>query len=349
MAWQDRPYYRDRSNGPVNPLMWLLTGSIPLGTWFGISVRMHASMIVLLVLTLLFPGAMGGPASAVTFGVILFTIVLLHEFGHCFASRWVGGNPREILLYPLGGLAMADSPHRPWPRFITVLGGPMVNVVICVVTGGILYAMNGAIVPWNPLRFTPLSNFHTVAFYLWWIFTVSYALLLFNLWPIFPLDGGQMLQSLLWVKIGYYKSMKFATITGMIGAVIMAMIGLATGALLLLFVAISGFMTCLSMQRALAAAGPDAFGYSGDETDYSAAYDNSIGRPKRLSKWSLKRAAKRAKKLQQQEAAERVRIDAILAKVSAQGMQSLTWWEKRQLRKATEHQRHRDEEMSHMR
>jgi len=68
----------------------------------------------------------------------LFVIVLLHEYGHCFAARSVGGNAEEIILTPLGGLAMAYAPHDPWARFVTVIGGPLVNVAICAICGGIL-------------------------------------------------------------------------------------------------------------------------------------------------------------------------------------------------------------------
>src|SRR5579862_8211454 len=113
MGWQDRPYYRDRGTGPGNPLMWLLSGSVSLGTWFGINVRVHASMIAFIVLTLLMPSSMGGWHNAVTSMALLFVIVLLHEFGHCLGSYMVGGRPSEILMHPLGGLAYADAPRRP--------------------------------------------------------------------------------------------------------------------------------------------------------------------------------------------------------------------------------------------
>src|SRR3954471_22856502 len=149
MAFQDRSYYRDGGRSSGNPLMWLLSGSVNLGTWFGITVRMHASMIVLLALALIFPRSMGGAQNAVTFGVVLFGIVLLHEFGHCFASRMVGGDPREILIYPLGGLAFADAPRRPWATFVTVAGGPLVNVAICLVAWLALVLTPGGVnVPW---------------------------------------------------------------------------------------------------------------------------------------------------------------------------------------------------------
>src|SRR5262245_6356805 len=125
MAWQDRPYYRDRSDATGNPLMWLLTGSFHLFTVAGIRVRMHASLALLIVLVLLF--GVGGFGFTVAMRVqsmaMLFAVILLHEFGHCFAARSVGGTAEEIIMTPLGGLAMAMAPRRPWATFVTVAGG----------------------------------------------------------------------------------------------------------------------------------------------------------------------------------------------------------------------------------
>src|SRR5207302_3445303 len=103
----------------------------------------------------------------------------------------------------------------------------------------------------------------------------------------------------------------------------------------LCFIGISCFMTCYSTRLALKAAGPYE---SEDTTDYSAAYEIDPGRRRsKLSRWSVRRAAKRAHKLALEERREQQHIDAILAKVSAHGMQSLTWLEKRALKPATEH------------
>lgn len=342
MAWQDRAYYRESNHPSGNPLMWLLNGSVSLGTWFGIHVRLHASLIIVTILVLLFPAGLGGAKNALTFGVLLFTIVLLHEFGHCIASRLVGGNPTEIMLSPLGGAAFVDAPRRPWANFIAVIGGPLVNVLICILTAGGLILLNHSAghVFWNPLQSGLLSLMptSTLGYYLWWTFAISYGLLLFNLWPIFPLDGGQMLQSLLWVKMGYYRATLISCTIGIAGAIIMGMVGLAYGRLLLLFIAISGLMTCISLRMQLKAAGPWAFEDEGQ--DYSASLWNDSptttgGKRKHLSKRALRKAQKHAREAELEQA----RIDAILAKVSAQGMHSLTWLERRALHKATERQR----------
>jgi len=320
-------------------MMWLLTGSLPLFTIFGIRVRAHASLVLTIALVLLLGLGPGfGWQDRVQSMSILFLIVLLHEFGHCFAARWVGGQADEIVMHPLGGLALAQAPRRPWPTFVTVAGGPAVNVVICLICGAILYALSGW-VPWNPFGFTkPIRNFEgwlDVWRYSYWIYQISFTLLIFNLLPIFPLDGGQMLQSILWPKFGYYKSMNFACVTGMIGAVLGGMVALATFNFMLALLAYFGFMTCLSLRRQLLAAGP--WGVE-EDLAYQSAYESQS----RSNSNASRRAHKKIQKQEQSEKAEQRRVDEILAKVSAHGMQSLTWLEKRVLRKATEHQRERE-------
>ena len=348
MGWEDRPYYRDRPPSDGNPLMWLLTGSVPLFTAFRIHVRAHASLLIYVILILVAGFGYQGFTlqDRVAAASIVFLIVLLHEFGHCFAARWVGGDAREILMHPLGGLAFPDTPRRWGAVFITVAGGPAVNVLICAVCGVLLWWQTGW-VPWNPFRFAPPMHYDitptwwNVIFYAWWIYQVSYQLLIFNLLPIYPLDGGQMLQALLWPRVGYYKSMVFSCTTGMVGSVLGGAVAIAFGNLGLGILAILGFLTCLNMRRQVMSAGPYAFSEEDSPVDYGASLRTSVRATRRQSKFSRWSAA-RAKKRAREEQAEQAKIDEILAKVSAHGMHSLTWMEKRALHKATERQRKRD-------
>src|SRR5437868_1471752 len=100
MGWEDRPYYRDRPPGqPGGPIGWLLYGSVPLFTAFGIRVRAHASLIVIAGFMLVL--GMGGGTDFIdrAYGITaLFGVILLHEFGHCFAARWTGGEAKDILM-----------------------------------------------------------------------------------------------------------------------------------------------------------------------------------------------------------------------------------------------------------
>jgi len=351
MGWQDRSYYRDSGRGSGNPLLWLISGSVPLFTVFGIRVRAHATLLVVMVLILLL--GWGSPGMPVLDRAIssaaLFGIVLLHEFGHCFACRYMRGTADEIIMHPLGGVALAQPPRRPWPTFVTVAGGPLVNVLICLVAGVILWAFFHRF-PLNPLDpgFPKLTVDNAEAFWtwgrwVWWIHATSWMLLCFNLLPIYPLDGGQIAQTMFWPKFGFYRSMMYSCVVGMVASGIVAILSLVSLSLGMLVLAGLGFYACFTMRQHLLAEGPWGF-QEEDGVDYSASLFNtssmteSAHKHKKLNKRMIRKAQKR----ELDERAEREHVDAILAKVSQHGMHSLTFWEKRTLRKATEHQRKRD-------
>jgi Zn-dependent protease len=349
MGWEDRPYYRDRPATGWNFWTWIRAGSVPVFTFSGIRVRMHAWMVIYIAGTLLFaetPWGIGWK-NAATSMAILFGSVLLHEFGHCYGCRWVGGRAENILMWPLGGLAMVEPPHRPWPDLITTACGPAVNLILCAISYGLAtWGAEGesASFPWFPFgRHAQIliPNSTEVIFYLWWIFAINYALLVFNLLLIFyPFDGGRIVQALLWMKVGYYKSMRFATVFGMVGAALVTVFGLINGSLMLMLIGVFGGYTCWQQRQYLAESGAEY----GDETDYSAAYERP--HPSRKTKTSRQlRAAKRARKIAAEHQQEQAILDAILAKVSAKGMASLTWSERRTLKKATEDRRRQDVEV----
>lgn len=320
---------------------WLLYGSVPLFTIFGIRVRAHASLVVIAVLIALL-GLGEGYSSLqyrVLFITVLFGVVLLHEFGHCFAARAVGGTADDILMTPLGGLAMASPPRRPLPTFITVIGGPLVNVLLMLGAAVVIYA-GGNSPSWNPFVFgVPKDGHWTSSFvYASMFFQLNYWLLLFNLLPSYPLDGGQLVQTLLWRPMGYYRSMLTSATVGIFGGAAMMAVGLLmAGSLLLMLIGLSCLLTCVNLRQQLLAAGPYAF--TEEDADYSAA----SWRPDEVERMS--RAAEREQRRREREALEEAReqekIDRILDKVAKHGMNSLTFFEKRALRKATERQRQR--------
>ena len=197
MGWTDRDYNQSKYGGRGGQLLSLLSGSVKVFRLARIDVRIHASLIIAVVLVLLFGLGQGFTwQDRLQSMSAVFAIILLHEFGHCFTARWVGGEADEIIMSPIGGLALARPPHRPLPTFLTVLGGPAVNIIICLICGSIVLAMAHRW-PWNPFDMSLFANqaMHLpVARYTLWIYQISYWILLFNLLPIFPLDGGQMLR-----------------------------------------------------------------------------------------------------------------------------------------------------------
>ncbi len=117
-----------------DPMKWAL----PLYRAFGIAVKVH--LLFFLITIPMFLRLMSETKGVfwwfdlfmLSVGLV-FGIVLLHEYGHCFAARKVGGDASEILIWPLGGLAYVEVPHAPKPHFLVAAAGPAVNVVICLI------------------------------------------------------------------------------------------------------------------------------------------------------------------------------------------------------------------------
>jgi Zn-dependent protease len=139
----------------------------------------------------------------------LFVTVLLHEFGHALACRSVGGEANQIVLWPLGGVAYVSPPPRPGATLWSIAAGPLVNVALVPVLSAL--SLMGASLGWAkamPDAYKLVQNI--------WLMNVF--LLVLNLMPIYPLDGGQILRSLLWFVLGRARSLMVATIIGFIGA-----------------------------------------------------------------------------------------------------------------------------------
>ncbi len=347
MASGDRDYFRDRPGGGFNPLVWLSTGSVPIFRFAGIDVRAHAMLLFFIAWTIL----IGLPGQGWTWqdrflsAASLFVIVLLHEFGHCFAARWVGGSANQIIMHPLGGLALASPPRRAWPTFLTVAGGPAVNVVICIVAA-LICGLTINYVPLVPYLFSEVrpafnsSLAYQIGMFAFWIFNMSWILLIFNLIPIYPLDGGRMLQTALWPKFGYHKATYFSCIVGIVGSCLGIVLGIAffaSGMFTLAILGLLGLLHCTRMRQELLATWPEPWAESVDDDNFSGISSQQ--------QRQNEKARRKTAKLLAEDAAERIEVDKILAKVSATGMNSLNWLEKRSLKRASEHQRERDKEL----
>ena len=355
MGYENRDYRRETYGGPMWTRVgrWLLDGRVHLFDAFGIDVQAHSMLIIAMALTLvllpLVPGFIW--ADAVISAVLLFVIVLLHELGHCFGARWVGGEADQIVMHPLGGLALTQPPTNWQAYLVTTLCGPAVNVALCIACAIGLVLLTGH-VPWNPLPSRPFVYFRgwlDPVWLLYWVFQTNWTLLLFNLLPIYPLDGGRAVQEIAWSRVGYYRSMLVAATTGLVAAIVGAMAAVALGQIGLLILAMLGIFSCLNMRRQLKEMGP--YGFSEYDDPVSASMQRAYrdnrrsNRPSKASKRAQANAAKLAAKVQKDRevaAAEATEIDRILAKVSASGMHSLSRAEQRTLREATQRQNRAD-------
>jgi Zn-dependent protease len=138
----------------------------------------------------------------------LFAIVLTHEFGHQLACRQVGGKTHDIILWPLGGVAYVSPPQRPGAQLWSIAAGPLVNVALIPVLS-VLVSVTSHL-GWDESHPDAYELIHNV-----WV--INIVLLVFNLMPVYPLDGGQILRSLLWYPFGRANSLLAASIIGFIG------------------------------------------------------------------------------------------------------------------------------------
>lgn len=192
-------------------------GSLHLFRFGGIDVYLHWSWFVVAAYMVTYRAqAYRSIAWNAAEYLALFSIVLLHEFGHALACRGVGGRADQIVLWPLGGVAYVDPPPRPGATLWSIVAGPLVNVALIPVLLGLRTA--GVSFGW----FRTLPDAYVWVRTMWYI---NLGLLLFNLLPIYPLDGGQILRSLLWFVLGRARSLLVASLIGFVG--VAGLIGLA--------------------------------------------------------------------------------------------------------------------------
>ena len=175
--------------------------------------------------------------------VTLFAIVMMHEFGHALACRQVGGQADLIVLWPLGGVAYVNPPPRPGALLWSIAAGPLVNVVLVPVLGGFIALAKAGGSP------DVIECLRAVWF-------INVFLLIFNLLPIYPLDGGQILRSLLWFACGRTRSLLVASALGLAGAACLLAVAVWDGSvwlgILTAFIALGcwrGFQSARALAR----------------------------------------------------------------------------------------------------
>jgi len=196
-------------------------GSIRLFRLFGIQVSLHWSWFVVAFYSV---STRAGQYSSPVWNVVeylsLFLLVLMHEFGHSLACRSTGGTSDQIVLWPLGGVAYVNAPQRPGAQLWSIAAGPLVNLVLVPVFYLVVrVALGRGMDQTHPDLFKCLS---TVQF-------INIVLLIFNLLPVYTLDGGQILRSILWYFTGPANSLLIATIIGFIGGLGLAAFGVWSG------------------------------------------------------------------------------------------------------------------------
>jgi Zn-dependent protease/predicted transcriptional regulator len=208
----------------------------------GIDIKVHVTFFLILILGGVEWGRQHG-TPGVVFGVLLmlalFACVTLHELGHSLAAQAFKIPVREIVLLPIGGVALLGRlPERPIQELVIAAAGPAVNVVIAValaVVGGFATGL-GVLDGHGLLEGAAPSP--GAATFLTWLLAANVSLVLFNLIPAFPLDGGRMLRALLAMVTDYSRATRVAAMIGQGIAIALGVVGVATGNFVLAIIAV---------------------------------------------------------------------------------------------------------------
>src|SRR5215210_5884929 len=196
--------------------------SLPIAVIAGTVVRIHITFLLFLIWIAGTQWQLGGQVAAldsVLFIVLLFACVLAHEFGHIFAARRYGIRTPEVTLWPIGGVASLERiPDKPSEELVVALAGPAVNVVIAAV----LIAVMGA-TP-DSAAMTAMEN--PRAGLIPRLAAANIFLVVFNLIPAFPMDGGRVLRALIAMRAGRAQATRIAARIGQGAAFAFAFIGL---------------------------------------------------------------------------------------------------------------------------
>src|SRR5438552_9476749 len=204
--------------------------SIKIARIAGIDVRIHITFLLFLTWIGFTYYQVGGSAAAidgVLFILALFGCVLLHEFGHALAARGFGIRTPDITLLPIGGVARLERmPDKPWQELVVAIAGPLVNVVIAAV---LTFAL-GLHLEWEHLERVNQPGIAMLAK----LASVNIGLVLFNLIPAFPMDGGRVLRALLALALPYSRATQIAAGVGQALSLVFGIVGLFANPMLIL-------------------------------------------------------------------------------------------------------------------
>jgi len=193
-----------------------------ISTLFGIGIYVHATFLLLPLLLFFINLQTSGLAWALYAVMMIpavFACVVLHELGHALTARHYGIGTRDITLYPIGGVARLESlPQRPLEEFWIAVAGPAVNVAIATVLAGLLFLIVGFDLSILTDSLAGLALLHLIF--------VNVVLVVFNMLPAFPMDGGRVLRALLATRLGQLQATTIAAQIGVAMAVLFGVVGL---------------------------------------------------------------------------------------------------------------------------
>ncbi|HEX4147208.1 MAG TPA: site-2 protease family protein [Pirellulales bacterium] len=324
----------------------LASWSINLGRWRGVHVRIHAFFVGLAVLALYLSSRHPHEGllhdSVLLLGILLAS-VLLHEIAHAVMAMRLGGHTDQIVVWPLGGLAAPQIPREPQIEIAVALAGPLVNLAICfmaallILSHGHEHELVGL---WRPFDPHGLHSGGTLIVALKLTFWLNWLLVLVNLIPAFPLDGGRVLRSLLRRWLDYRAAGQMVTWMGKLLAVVLCIVAClrweeSSTALLPTWVAyiFLAMILFFSAKQEMARLDESELEDELFNYDFSQGYtslERHFDRPRResgpgtLRRWIAHRQEARLRKQRMIEEEEERRVDEILVRLHEAGMTGLS-------------------------
>jgi Zn-dependent protease len=317
--------------------------TFPLFRIFGIPLRMHWLMAILIAVYLVQGAAQGGSGllwMAVTLAILLVSI-LFHELAHCWMAIRLGGSAEQILLWPLGGLAHVRHPGSPSDE-IKVSGiGPIASLVLAAVAFGAL-PLTG--ISWDWQYLVPFHGWFPAHWEIYQVFILHTArinliLALFNLCvPVYPLDGGKVLMAFLIIRYGRARAGEITALIAIPAGCVLAVLGFAQNQFFMGLIGIWVLIEAFQLRK-LARMGELSAHPAFSEAPEFEFMPDPPRRKGWFARWRARRAQKRAAREMDRVAQSREKVDTILEKVSREGIGSLTSSEKKQLNDASRRSR----------
>ena len=208
-----------------------MRGSLPLFRVFGISIKVHATFFLLLLL------ALSGGVRMVILITAVFFFVTVHELCHSLVAKRFGIKVREITLFPIGGISsMSKMPEKPVQELLIAIAGPLSNIAVVLI---FFFPVKYLIGPENLFHQLSTKTWQLTVAYIYWI---NLALAGFNLLPAFPMDGGRVLRALLAARMGRQKATRIAVAFGHVFALAFAYFGIIKLNLILVLIAVFVYM-----------------------------------------------------------------------------------------------------------
>lgn len=212
----------------------------------GIDISIHITFLLIVLLFAVQWGSIHGIVGAF-FGValvlLLFLCVLLHELGHSLAAQRLGIGVQQIMLLPLGGVALLSrTVTRPLHELLIALAGPLVNVLLAILIGAVLAATGNLLLLGSSAMVQGLDVDLTWQTLLLWLFEANILLVVFNMIPALPLDGGRVLRSVLAMATDFRRATQIAAVLGQGIAVALGLYALLGGNFFLLLIAVFIFL-----------------------------------------------------------------------------------------------------------